>query len=267
MIDDQRRDRGRDECEAPVDDEHDRRRRDDRQDVLEEEDEAVAEEEAHRLEVDRRAREELARLVAVVEAEREAEELGVEGVAHVELDAERLPAGDQAAAGHEERARRPDGEDEAGDDVQLAGRWRRECLVEPGSGQPRDPHGGRLRTDREQDRDEQRPLVRLEESEQADEGLPIRRWSRCHSRNLAFATCVAFSRRRDTSAMESEFPREAAFDDDYLYFYEELLTPERTAAEVELIWKLLELEPGLELLDLACGHGRIANRSPSAACG
>jgi SAM-dependent methyltransferase len=59
--------------------------------------------------------------------------------------------------------------------------------------------------------------------------------------------------------MGREFPREDAFDEDYLYFYEELLTPERTAAEVELIWRLLELEPGLELLDLACGHGRIAN--------
>jgi SAM-dependent methyltransferase len=59
--------------------------------------------------------------------------------------------------------------------------------------------------------------------------------------------------------MSSEFPREDAFDEDYLYFYEELLTPERTAAEVELVWRLLELEPGLEVLDLACGHGRIAN--------
>jgi SAM-dependent methyltransferase len=59
--------------------------------------------------------------------------------------------------------------------------------------------------------------------------------------------------------MSSEFPRDEAFDEDYLYFYEELLTPERTAAEVELVWKLLELEPGLEVLDLACGHGRIAN--------
>jgi SAM-dependent methyltransferase len=59
--------------------------------------------------------------------------------------------------------------------------------------------------------------------------------------------------------MAPEFDREAAFDDDYLYFYEELLTPERTAAEVDLVWKLLELEPGLALLDLACGHGRIAN--------
>jgi SAM-dependent methyltransferase len=59
--------------------------------------------------------------------------------------------------------------------------------------------------------------------------------------------------------MSSEFPRADAFDEDYLYFYEELLTPERTAAEVELVWRLLELEPGLEVLDLACGHGRIAN--------
>ena len=65
--------------------------------------------------------------------------------------------------------------------------------------------------------------------------------------------------RGQTGGMGSDFPREDAFDEDYLYFYEELLTPERTAAEVELIWKLLELEPGLELLDLACGHGRIAN--------
>jgi SAM-dependent methyltransferase len=65
--------------------------------------------------------------------------------------------------------------------------------------------------------------------------------------------------RRETPGVSSNFPREDAFDDDYLYFYEELLTPERTAAEVELIWKLLELEPGLEMLDLACGHGRIAN--------
>jgi SAM-dependent methyltransferase len=65
--------------------------------------------------------------------------------------------------------------------------------------------------------------------------------------------------RRKTWAVEPEFPRAAAFDDDYLYFYEELLTPERTAAELELIRKLLELEPGMELLDLACGHGRIAN--------
>lgn len=53
---------------------------------------------------------------------------------------------------------------------------------------------------------------------------------------------------------------EQVFDDDYLHFYEDLLTDERSDAETVLIWRLLELEPGLEVLDLACGHGRIANR-------
>src|SRR5690606_19026006 len=35
---------------------------------------------------------------------------------------------------------------------------------------------------------------------------------------------------------------------------------ERSEAETDLIWRLLELEPAMEVLDLACGHGRIANR-------
>ena len=190
---DQRRDRGRDEREAPVDDEHDRGGRDDREDVLEEEDEPVAQEEAHRLEVDRRAREELAGLVSVVEAERQAEELRVERVAHVELDAERLPPRDEPAAGHEERARHPDGEDERGDDIELARLRRRERLPEPRPGQVRHPDRGRLGADGEQDGDDQRPLVRLEEAEQAHECLSIQRL-RCHSRNLAFATCLTVSR-------------------------------------------------------------------------
>jgi SAM-dependent methyltransferase len=49
------------------------------------------------------------------------------------------------------------------------------------------------------------------------------------------------------------------FNDDYLYFY----GPELEAvsdAQAETIWRLLDLEPGMEVLDLACGHGRIANR-------
>jgi len=54
--------------------------------------------------------------------------------------------------------------------------------------------------------------------------------------------------------------REQAFDDDYLYFYAPLLTDERSEQEADLIWRLLDLKPGLEVLDLACGHGRIANR-------
>jgi SAM-dependent methyltransferase len=54
--------------------------------------------------------------------------------------------------------------------------------------------------------------------------------------------------------------REELFDEDYLYFYEDILGDERSDLAADLVWRLLELEPGMEVLDLACGHGRIANR-------
>jgi SAM-dependent methyltransferase len=54
--------------------------------------------------------------------------------------------------------------------------------------------------------------------------------------------------------------REQLFDEDYLYFYEDFLGDEQSDTETDLIWRLLDLEPGMEVLDLACGHGRIANR-------
>jgi SAM-dependent methyltransferase len=50
------------------------------------------------------------------------------------------------------------------------------------------------------------------------------------------------------------------FGEDYLWFWEPMLTEERSDAEAELAWRLLGLEPGMEVLDLACGHGRLANR-------
>ena len=57
------------------------------------------------------------------------------------------------------------------------------------------------------------------------------------------------------------FDTEGLFDDDYLYFY---ATRDPggglSDAETDLIWRLLSLEPGMAVLDLACGHGRIANR-------
>ena len=55
----------------------------------------------------------------------------------------------------------------------------------------------------------------------------------------------------------SDFDFEGVFDEDYLYFYEEMLTPERTAAEVDQIAELLG--PREHVLDCPCGHGRIAN--------
>jgi len=51
-----------------------------------------------------------------------------------------------------------------------------------------------------------------------------------------------------------------AFGEDYLYFYETMLTDEVSDRQADLIWRLLELAPGAEVLDLACGHGRIASR-------
>jgi SAM-dependent methyltransferase len=64
---------------------------------------------------------------------------------------------------------------------------------------------------------------------------------------------------------EPAFDVEGMFDEDYLYFYAGPLDA-RGAAEAELIWNLLEAEPGMEVLDLACGHGRIANALAARGC-
>lgn len=49
------------------------------------------------------------------------------------------------------------------------------------------------------------------------------------------------------------------FDEDYLHFHRRELD-ERADAETDLIRDLLDAPTGAEVLDLACGHGRIANR-------
>jgi ubiquinone/menaquinone biosynthesis C-methylase UbiE len=55
------------------------------------------------------------------------------------------------------------------------------------------------------------------------------------------------------------FDFDEAFDADYLFFYEPLLA-DVAEADVDAIWRLLKVEPEMAVLDLACGHGRIANR-------
>jgi SAM-dependent methyltransferase len=50
------------------------------------------------------------------------------------------------------------------------------------------------------------------------------------------------------------------FGEDYLYFYEEWLDDELSSAQADLIWETLGLREGDEVLDVPCGHGRIANR-------
>lgn len=58
-----------------------------------------------------------------------------------------------------------------------------------------------------------------------------------------------------------EFNSRAVFDpDDYLYFYEESLTEERTGKEVEALVNFLHLDEPSKIMDLACGHGRHANQ-------
>lgn len=60
--------------------------------------------------------------------------------------------------------------------------------------------------------------------------------------------------------MAGSWDPSAVFNEDYLYFYEPLLTPERSDREAEAVWALLGLAPGDEVLDCPCGHGRLANR-------
>ncbi len=57
------------------------------------------------------------------------------------------------------------------------------------------------------------------------------------------------------------FDLSAVFEvDDYMYFYGDDLTDERSEAEVAALVKLLELDSPEKILDLACGFGRHANR-------
>ena len=66
--------------------------------------------------------------------------------------------------------------------------------------------------------------------------------------------------------MEPRFDFAEVFDEDYLYFYEPVVGDEVSERQADLLWRLLELEPGMDVLDLACGHGRIANRLAERGC-
>jgi SAM-dependent methyltransferase len=63
------------------------------------------------------------------------------------------------------------------------------------------------------------------------------------------------------------FDAEAMYDDDYLRLFAVPADVDpRSDTDTDLIWRLLELEPGMRVLDLACGHGRIANRLAARGC-
>jgi cyclopropane fatty-acyl-phospholipid synthase-like methyltransferase len=62
-----------------------------------------------------------------------------------------------------------------------------------------------------------------------------------------------------------EFDFEGVFGESYLSAVAERLNAQ-AGAEVDLIWQLLGLEPGVSVLDLACGHGRHANLLAQRGC-
>ena len=60
--------------------------------------------------------------------------------------------------------------------------------------------------------------------------------------------------------MNEEWPIADLFDEDYLHFYAAHLADEASDGEASTVWGLMALRDGSNVLDLACGHGRIANR-------
>lgn len=62
------------------------------------------------------------------------------------------------------------------------------------------------------------------------------------------------------------FDFDETFGDDYLHFYLPSLSEETNDTEADQIVSLLGLEPGATVLDVPCGHGRIANRLARRAC-
>ena len=62
----------------------------------------------------------------------------------------------------------------------------------------------------------------------------------------------------ETRSSRAVFDFESVFSGDYLYFYGPDLTHARNLREAEVIWRLLSLQEGAAVLDLGCGHGRIA---------
>jgi SAM-dependent methyltransferase len=72
------------------------------------------------------------------------------------------------------------------------------------------------------------------------------------------AECFTMDESRPAKAL---FDLEAVFEvEDYMYVYQDALTDERSEAEVASLVKWLELDAPMQILDLACGFGRHANR-------
>jgi RNA polymerase primary sigma factor len=111
-----------DRGQAGLNDHHGHRGQHDGQGGLEDEDQAVTQEEAHRLEVHGRARHELAGLLVIEEGQLESEQVGVQALAQVDLDAQRHAPGDQSARDGQPQAQHAGHPDDDRDGRQLAAR-------------------------------------------------------------------------------------------------------------------------------------------------
>jgi len=56
------------------------------------------------------------------------------------------------------------------------------------------------------------------------------------------------------------------FGEDYFYFYDEVFAAERSDVDAGVVIALLALEPGMRVLDVPCGEGRIAGRLARHGC-
>lgn len=66
---------------------------------------------------------------------------------------------------------------------------------------------------------------------------------------------------REEIGQDPDFDSKSVFQaDDYLYFYESALKDEYSDQEISFIVRELALDRSMGILDLACGHGRHANR-------
>jgi len=75
------------------------------------------------------------------------------------------------------------------------------------------------------------------------------------------------------------FDAAAMYDDDYLHFFASSggdgapthgpvvgTAYAATSAATDIVWRLLDLQPGMSVLDLACGHGALANALAARGC-
>lgn len=67
--------------------------------------------------------------------------------------------------------------------------------------------------------------------------------------------------------MIKDFDFDEVFEaDDYLYFYQEILTKEVTKKEISFLTNELNIKKGMRILDLACGYGRHSNILSEIGC-